>query len=122
MYVGIDLVEIDRIEKSIQSQHFIKRVFSEEEIAYANQKYRPVESFAAFFAAKEAFGKALGIGISGLPLKEVSIIHTKEGKPLLELKGKVLDFAKERNLSFDISLTHTHNYANAVVIAFKKER
>lgn len=118
MLLGFDLTEIERMEKSIEIPHFTERVFTEDELAYAAKKKRPAESLAAFFAAREAFGKALGTGLSGFSLLEVSVAHDENGKPLLLLSGK----AKEKAAAYDfeISLSHTESTAGAVVIGYPK--
>ncbi|MBQ7069196.1 MAG: 4'-phosphopantetheinyl transferase superfamily protein, partial [Synergistaceae bacterium] len=62
--IGVDLCSISRIEKAIESEHFVTRIFSPEEIEYSNKKgKRRCESFAASFAAREAFCKASGISL-----------------------------------------------------------
>lgn len=115
--IGIDLIEIERIKKSIESKHFCERVFGENELKELTDKGFPAQSAAACFAAKEAFGKSLGIGIFGFSLTEVETLHNKNGKPYLHLSGNALKLAGD--LSFDISITHTRELAEAVVIAFK---
>lgn len=87
MTVGIDMAEIERIKASAENESFLKRVFSETEISYAFKKKNYAESLAAFFAAKEAFGKALGTGIAGFSPKEVSVFHDDKGKPYLRFSG-----------------------------------
>lgn len=118
MLLGFDLTEIERIEKSLENPHFKERVFTEDELAYAVKKKRPAESLAAFFAAREAFGKAIGTGLSGFSLSDVSVTHDEKGKPFLLLAGK----AKEKSAaySFEVSLSHTESTAGAVVIGYPK--
>lgn len=118
MLLGFDLTEIARIEKSIESAHFTERVFTADEISYAMKKKRPAESLAAFFAAREAFGKALGTGLTGFSLSDVSIIHNENGKPALLLSGKAKEKAAAYN--FEVSLSHTETTAGAVVIGYPK--
>lgn len=116
--IGIDLVEIERIKKSIQSEHFCERVFGENELKELRARNMPAQSAAACFAAKEAFSKAIGTGICGFSLTEVETLHTENGKPYLHLSGNALKLAGD--LSFDISITHTRELAQAVVIAYKE--
>lgn len=116
--IGFDLVEIKRMERSIKSEHFCKRVFGEREYEELLKRGFPVQSAAACFAAKEAFGKALGIGLVGFSLNEVEVLHNEKGKPYLYLSGKALELSK--NLSFDISITHTDETAGAVIIAWEE--
>ena len=70
--IGIDIVEISRIEKSVQRDSFLKRVFTENEIANAEN----AQSLAGIFAAKEAYFKALGTGIT-FPLTDIEILHNE---------------------------------------------
>lgn len=118
MVVGIDMAEIERIKKSAENESFLKRIFSEEEISYAYKKKNYAESLAAFFAAKEAFGKALGTGISGFSPNEVFVLHNENGKPYLVFSGKAEKIVKKSGLTFEVSLTHTKDTAAAVVIGF----
>ena len=114
------MVEIERIKKSAENEKFLSKIFAQEELDYALKKKNSAESLAAFFAAKEAFVKAMGSGFRGFSPKEIYIIHDENGKPLLRFSGKAAEKIKESNLSFDVSLTHTDATAAAVVIAFKE--
>ena len=119
--VGIDMIEISRVEKSIQSEHFCQRVFGPEEFEELKSKNMRAESAAAAFAAKEAFGKALGTGLRGFSLNEVQVLHDELGKPFLKLSGQAEKTAREKSLSFALSITHPHEYAAAVVTAFEED-
>lgn len=115
---GIDIVEIDRIQKSLEKGNgFKEKVFSAEEIAYCQSKRKPSESFAGRFAAKEAFFKSLGTGWVGeLAFNEVSITADSNGKPVLNLLGntkRIVDLEKAR---LHVSISHSTNYATAIVI------
>lgn len=114
--IGIDLVEISRIEKSMKNPRFTARVFGISERALFCGK-RAFERAAANFAAKEAFGKALGTGIAGFSLSEVETLRDPAGAPYLKLSGRAAAIARERGLRFSVSLTHTESYAAAVVLA-----
>lgn len=118
--VGIDMVEIARIKKSIQNERFIDRVYGENEREEFKLRNAHARSFAAAFAAKEAFSKALGTGIRGFSLYEVQLVHDSLGAPRLHLSGSALEIANSRGLDFAVSVTHTDEYATAVVIADKK--
>ena len=118
---GIDLVEIDRIRRSLESPSFLQKVFGEHErVAFLEHGLR-AESAAGAFAAKEAFSKALGTGIRGFSLKEVEVLHDQYGAPYFLLSGKAAAIAAEQKLDFALSITHTKDYAAAVVTAFGKE-
>ncbi|MEG2080019.1 MAG: holo-ACP synthase [Oscillospiraceae bacterium] len=119
---GIDLIEIGRIKKSLESPSFFEKVFGEEEKKELIKKNIPCESVAGAFAAKEAFSKALKTGIRNFSLSEVQVLHDELGAPYLSLSGNALEIAKKKNLSFALSITHTKEYAAAFVTAFTNER
>ncbi len=118
--LGIDLVEIERIAKSLENERFIERIFTPLEIEYCEaRKTGRTESYAARFAAKEAMAKALGCGIgSELEFKEIEIFNDSKGKPQIRLLGKSAQ--NHPGLHFHLSLTHTAHSAAAVVIAEKE--
>ncbi len=116
MRVGIDTVEITRIQKALEIPGFKEKVYSPAELEMLEKKGRPAQSFAANFAAKEAFSKALGTGVVGFALKEVSVLRDAKGAPYIELSGRAFELAKEK--SFTVSLTHTRLDATAIVIAY----
>ena len=115
---GIDLVEIKRIEKSLKNPRFLKRIYSESELSRYADGSIPPQSAAGAFAAKEAFLKALGVGIFDIPLCEISVMHRPSGAPYFSLSGKAESLASTRGLSdIALSITHTDRYAAAVVFA-----
>ena len=113
--VGTDLIEIDRIEKAMENPRFMQRVFGEAERMELEKRRFAPQSAAAAFAAKEAFSKAVGTGISGFSLCEVQLLHNQDGAPFLKLSGKALE--KFGHWHFSVSLTHVKTLAQAVVIA-----
>lgn len=119
--IGLDMIEIARIQKCMGSSRFMERVFSPaERELFASRGYAP-QTVAANFCAKEAFSKALGTGIRGFSLTEVSLLRDELGKPFLVLEGRAERIAQERSLSFSVSVTHTREYASAVVIGWTAE-
>lgn len=116
--VGIDHIEVARVRKQVESQHFRERVFAPEEIAWCESKRRSAEHYAARWAAKEAFFKALGTGWrEGMEWTEVAVVNDDLGKPSLLLRGKAAEMAEERNISAQhVSLSHLKVTACAVVI------
>lgn len=118
MTVGIDTVEIERIKELINKERFLERVFSQEEIREFSLRNNKPEHIAAAFASKEAFSKAIGTGVSGFKLTEVSLLHFENGKPYLKFSGNALSIVTEKGLSFDVSVTHTNTLATVVVLGF----
>jgi holo-[acyl-carrier protein] synthase len=121
--VGIDLVEVARIERIIAKRGgmFIRRVYAAEEIAYCQQKARPSLHFAACFAVKEAFLKAVGTGLgAGVSLIQIVTIHDGNGRPSVKLSGKAWDLLKKGGMAMSaVSISHTDDLATAIVIIEK---
>lgn len=116
---GVDAVEICRIAKSMERGGFVERFFSEEEREYfASRKMAP-QTVAGHFAAKEAFSKAMGTGLLGFSLGEVSIRHDQRGKPELHLTGAAA--ALGEGWRFSLSITHTQDTAIAFVTAYRED-
>ena len=120
--LGIDLVEVERIAEKIAKENgFRELVFSANEIAYCESKTHKNEHYAARFAAKEAFFKALGTGWpADTSFNEVEIVNNKLGKPeivLLGLTKTTIDVLGNFNIT--LSLTHIKSAASAVVILEK---
>jgi holo-[acyl-carrier protein] synthase len=118
--VGIDLVVLTEFEQLLarRGESFLTRVFSADEIAYCRARHRPVQNFAARFAAKEAAFKALGTGWgSGVGWRDVEVVAVWGQAPRLALHGEFL--ARSQRLGVNktsISLTHAGDYASAVVM------
>ncbi len=106
--IGIDLIEIERIRKAIETHpKFLERIFTEKEREYCFRFKNPYEHFAGRFAAKEATFKALG---HRLGWKDVEILNEHSGKPILSIKNL------NKELSAHLSLSHNKDTASAVVI------
>ena len=116
--IGTDIVEVDRIKKSVSKEHFKNRVFSPAEIDLIEKKKNKFESYAGNWAAKEAFSKALGTGVRSFSLTEVEVLRDVLGKPYLKLSGNALSAAD--GFSFDVSISHTDKLAIATVIAYRE--
>ncbi len=118
--VGIDSVSISRIAVLIDryGRRFLEKVFTEDEIAKGLRRRDAAQYFAARFAAREAFFKALGTGWGrGIPLKEVSVAREESGQPLLSLSGRALKTTESRGTSIShLSLSHEADIAQAIVI------
>ena len=120
--VGVDLVEIERIIKGCKNPRFLNRVYSEAEQQLfwgAKPKY---DSLAGNWAAKEAFSKSLGTGVRDFDLTDVEILRDDLGAPFIRLSGRAERIADEMGLSFSVSITHTRQLAEAVVIAYSGKR
>jgi holo-[acyl-carrier protein] synthase len=118
---GVDLCEVRRIEKAIQSSHgqrLVERVFTEREIAYSQRRTNPYERYAARFAAKEAGMKALGTGWrNGIAWRDFEVANLPSGRPTLRLSGKAAEIARKLGVTnIALSITHTAEQAMAMVI------
>ena len=116
--IGNDIISVERIQKSIENygERFLNKVFTEEEVTYCelygNKKY---VHYAARFAIKESFSKAVGTGLAkGFKMNEVGVINEKSGKPTLVLKGELSE--KYGHLLSHITISHADEYAIAMVI------
>jgi holo-[acyl-carrier protein] synthase len=121
--IGIDLVEISRISRHLERQEtrFFERVFTEREQMYSRKSKsidNQAEHFAARFAAKEAFFKALGTGWSHkLQWRDIEVVNNHDGKPDIIVHGEALALLKNRKIKkIQISISHESVYACAIVI------
>lgn len=118
---GIDIIEIDRIAKSLDEhgEAFLTRVFTAGERAYAEGTKRKNEHLAARFAAKEAVMKTLGTGWSGgIAWTDIEVVPLPSGRPTIALHGKAAEIARSLGVEhWSLSLTHTKNVAAASAIA-----
>ena len=114
--IGIDLIEIERIESAIKrwDKRFLNRIYTEAELSICQGR---IPSLAARFAAKEAVMKALGTGARGIKWKDVEILTDSAGRPVVELYGQARSKARELKLDeLCISLSDTKQYAVATAI------
>jgi holo-[acyl-carrier protein] synthase len=110
--VGIDLLEIDRLERALaRHPRLAERVFTRDERDYAEARARPGRHLAARFAAKEAVVKALGLS-GGFGLGQIEVVAGEP--PLVRLSGRAAEAAAGRRV--EVSLTHSHDFAAAVAI------
>ena len=118
--IGTDIVDVDRIRNSLKNKDFINRIFNEKEILKCKKINNSINCYAKRFAAKEAFSKALGTGISnGINFKEIVILNKKSGKPYISIIGqtkKILNKRFKRKKSkISLSLSDEKKYAVAFV-------
>jgi holo-[acyl-carrier protein] synthase len=122
---GIDVVDCVRIESSIErfGDRFLRRVFTEGEIAYSQSMKFPARHFAARFAAKEALSKAFGTGIGkSMGWRDLDVQKKESGEPYLVLRGGAERMAKERGVTrVWISLSHTDTIGMATIILESKD-
>lgn len=116
MSLGIDIVQIERIKKAMQSDKFAHKILSPAEIDAGTQKN--IMHTAASFAAKEAFSKALGTGFRGFNFDDISVMHDELGKPYFVFSDKVRKIAQKKGIeNIELSISHENDYAVAVAAA-----
>ena len=118
--IGVDIVKVDRIERAVErwGYRFLKRIFTPAEIERCQQRARPAQCLALRFAAKEAFAKALGLGMrKGLRWRDIEVVHDDLGKPdlLLHNQAQRLLEAVEASRTW-LSLSDERESAVAVVV------
>ena len=119
-YIGIDIIEITRIEKAIArwGEGFLHRIYTEPELKLCHKK---PSSLAARFAGKEAVIKAIGTQTKGISWREIEILAEPGGKPLVHLYGKAQNQADSLGLDkLAVSLSHSKEYAIAFVVGETK--
>lgn len=116
--IGTDIVETSRIQSAIEKygKRFLDRIYTKLEQEYCDSfNDTKFVHYAARFAAKESFSKAIGTGITnGFKLNEVSVINESNGKPIIVLEGELLK--KYGHLKSHISLSHTDNNSLAYIL------
>jgi holo-[acyl-carrier protein] synthase len=116
---GTDIIEVERIASRIQKENgFRELVFSADEIKYCEVKTNKYEHYAARFAAKEALGKALGVGwMTGTKINEAEILNDEAGKPFFNFLGETAKQIASLNIeTIHVSLSHIKTFATAIVI------
>ncbi len=119
--IGTDIVEISRIKKLFNNnKKFKKKIFSLNEIKYCETRVNKISSYSKRYAAKEAFSKALGTGISkGISFNEISVNNNRKGAPSIALTGNtktiVKNLTKGKNQIY-LSLSDEKKYALAIVV------
>ena len=110
--IGIDLCEITRMQRLLDENHSLRRMFTEAEQAYiASKAASAAQTMAGMFAAKEAVLKALGTGLT-IPMTDIVISHTELGQPIVTLAGKAAEFGG----TMLVSITHEAGMAAAFAV------
>jgi len=123
--IGVDIVEKNRIKKSLTNKLFIKRIFTDSEILLAKNKKDKISFYSNRFAAKEAFSKSIGTGFrENLNFSDLSIKNDKLGKPIFVITDKIKKLIKKKfkitKFDFLLSISDEKKYSIAYVIFQKK--
>ena len=124
--IGVDIVEKNRIKKSLTNKLFIKRIFTDSEILLAKNKKDKISFYSNRFAAKEAFSKSIGTGFrENLNFSDLSIKNDKLGKPIFVITDKIKKLIKKKfkitKFDFLLSISDEKKYSIAYVIFQKNE-
>lgn len=121
--IGIDIIEVYRISETLaRTPRFVERVFTEKERAYCEAKgAASAQSFAARFAAKEAFLKALKTGWRGkITWRDIEVLNDEQGVPSLTISGEAEEILNSSGANkIHLSMSHTTDHATAQVILEK---
>jgi holo-[acyl-carrier protein] synthase len=122
--IGTDIIECERIDRMIRrhGDHFLKHVYTEQEIRYCNGRKTSDQHFAGRWAAKEAVLKALGTGwIAGIAWTDIEIVNESGGAPMISLYGGTAEVAKKKQITkIQISISHCQSHATAIAVAINE--
>jgi holo-[acyl-carrier protein] synthase len=113
MKIGIDIVEVQRLENN---EKIWKKLLTERELDYVKSYKDPATHVAGFFAAKEAFSKALGTGFRGFSLKDIEVFHDDTKRPFLRISEKIVNAYNVSQSDIQLSISHEKHYAVAAVL------
>jgi holo-[acyl-carrier protein] synthase len=116
--VGIDITEIEKIAKSLESEAFQRKVFTSAELRICSEIKNSAECLAGKFAAKEAFMKALGAGIrQAVWFTQIEVLNDESGKPYVNVSGEAVKRLEDNGAKqVHVSISHSGGLAVAVVI------
>jgi holo-[acyl-carrier protein] synthase len=121
--IGTDIVDISRFQRYVDDNNaaLLRRIFTEQERSACGVNRNSASRYAARFAAKEAFLKALGTGLrDGLSWQDMEVVNNEQGKPDLHLTGRALELYNEKNINrVFLSLSHDAGCAIALVVLEK---
>ncbi len=125
--IGVDIVENSRLKKLIKNKKFLQRIFTKLEQKRSNKIKNKINYFSKRFAAKEAFSKATGLGISKyLNFKDIEIMNDKSGKPLINLNKSSSYYLqkkfKVKSFKTNLSISDEKKYSIAYVIIEKNDK
>ena len=118
--IGTDIIEIKRIKKAVEkNNHFVDKLFTENEIKYFNTRNNAANVIAGNFAAKEAVSKAVGTGFRKFGLKDIEVLRDDLGKPIVNLSEKIYEIIGKRNFKIYVSISHSND--NAIAYSIMEE-
>ncbi len=117
--IGLDIVDVERFAAALKRRSGIRnRLFTDDELAYADRAANPDTRLAARFAAKEAVMKVMGVGLGACRFRDIEVARQPSGRPELVLRGLAARRAAAAGLSeWQVTLSHTESIAAAMVLA-----
>jgi holo-[acyl-carrier protein] synthase len=112
--LGVDIEQISRLKRSMENPRFLERCFTPYEREYIISKANAAQSAAGIFCAKEAFLKAMGVGVGSFSFQDMEVRHEAGGKPYMLLYGRVSQAAGDVDIL--VSIAHTGDLATAQVL------
>lgn len=110
--IGNDIIEIERIEKAIQNEHFLRKYFTDREVEMYISRNRNAEILAGNFAVKESVSKVFGTGVRNFGLIDIEVLRDDLGNPYVNLHNEAARIAREKNIErILVSISHCKNYA-----------
>ena len=118
MKVGIDILDVERMNKLLKNNKHLEQIFNKNELNYFEKSNNYLPTLAGMFCAKEAFLKALGIGVrNGINFLEIEVDHEENGRPIYKLSDHIKDIVKSlKIIECELSISHTDNFAVAICI------
>lgn len=118
--IGLDIIEVARIQKATDNQRFFTRNFTDKEIAMFQSRRNDPQVVAGNFAAKEAILKCLHSGLFDIPLIDIEVLRYDSGQPYAILHGEAKKCADSLGVhTIHVSITHIKELAAAQAIAEK---
>ena len=119
--IGVDLCSVSRLQNAMKSEHFREKVFSSEEIAYCEAKgAQKFYSYAASFAAREAFIKAARLSLASVMFsRNFELVRDNDGAPAVRLSGELAAMFPENEAKIFVSITHENDNACAMIVIEK---
>jgi len=115
--IGLDLIEVNRMQKVASRIAFMEKVYTDREREYFKSRNDNLQVLAGTFAAKEAVSKALGTGFRSFQWTDIEILRDHLGKPVVILHGRAAElFQTLGGHSVLLSITHTSRYAAAQAV------
>ena len=119
--IGVDIINNNRLKKLVKNKSFIERIYTNYEQKFCKNLKNKLNYYSKRFAAKEAFSKATGLGISNnLHFKHIEIKNNKKGIPIINLNKTTIKYLKKKfrvkSFKTKLSLSDEKNYSIAYVI------